>query len=314
LGLLASVCIAGACAGGTEVQDGPLHHRDAKVGLAGGGSRDPDGGDALPDPRGDPQQRSYWKGTARKLALSPAGNVVGVSCHNCYRFDLATSGENLAATLAKLHAAQQAGADLLELDVKEQAGTWYVGHDDDGSSNGATFDDVLADDALLHGDQVLYIEIKEQDPNENRMLELLTSIAAAGYAVEGRDVVIRTFNALVEHLNIAARLLGEGELADNGAHFRLQVLYTLAEADDATSIEMLIDGAASSGLSGVEFNYTSARVLDLLDLARGLGLGTNVWTFGVDDGTAKCAEFRDVTDAVTTDSPLDLCRAAVEGR
>jgi glycerophosphoryl diester phosphodiesterase len=94
----------------------------------------------------------------------------------------------------------------------------------------------------------------------------------------------------------------------------LQVLYTLAEADDASSIEGLIDSAASSGIGGVEFNYTSARVLELLNLARGMGLGTNVWTFGVDDGTAKCAEFRDVTDAVTTDSPVDLCREAVEGR
>jgi glycerophosphoryl diester phosphodiesterase len=262
---------------------------------------------------GRPEERGYWAGTARKFAVSPSGNVVGVSCHNCYRTDLATSPENLDATLTKLHDAQRAGADLLELDVRDEADTWYVAHDDDGATNRASLDDVLADEAVLAGDQLLYVEIKEdQAADRNRLLTLLMSFAAMGYAHPGRDVVIRAFNSRVEQLHGVRDLLNAGALGDESAHFRTQVLYTMAEAADRAAIERAMDTAVNDGMDGVEFNYTSDHVLELLASARQRKLGTNVWTFGASNGTAKCREFRDATDAVTTDSALDSCRAAIE--
>jgi glycerophosphoryl diester phosphodiesterase len=254
----------------------------------------------------------YWDGVSRMFATSPGGNVAAVSCHNCYRIDLGTSAENLVATLAKLHAAQQAGADLLELDVKDESGTWYVDHNDDGSIHGAPLDDVLADEELLSGDQLLYVEIKEdQAADPARLAQLLTAISAAGYAVEGRDVVIRAFHSRLEQIQSLHQLLLDTAVPD-AAFFRTQVLFTLQEAADHASVEGMIDAVASEGVDGVEFNYTSDGVFELLAYSRDKALGTNVWTFSADEGTKLCTEFRDASDALTTDSPVDLCRAGVE--
>jgi glycerophosphoryl diester phosphodiesterase len=316
--LLATVQLLQACAADRSAQG----FRVVTRGRGEGGAPAPhdaglsrDAGVAAQTDSGEPPAKSrYWDGVGRAFATSPSGNIAAVSCHNCYRIDFATPDQNLAATLTKLHAAQQAGADLLELDVKDESGTWSVNHNDDGTTNGAVLDDVLADEELLSGDQLLYLEIKEdQAADPARLLQLLLSIVDAGYAVEGRDVVLRAFHSRLGQIQALRQLLVDNAVPA-AAFFRTQVLFTLGEAADRASVEGMIDEAATEGIDGVEFNYTSTGVFELLAYSRDKGLGTNVWTFSADQGTQLCAEFRDASDALTTDSSVDQCRAAVEKR
>lgn len=52
----------------------------------------------------------YWSGVARALPVSPLGNTVAVSCHNCY-------GNTDAATQAQVALALGREFDLIEFDL-----------------------------------------------------------------------------------------------------------------------------------------------------------------------------------------------------
>jgi glycerophosphoryl diester phosphodiesterase len=244
--------------------------------------------------------------------VSPTGNVVAVSCHNCYRADLGTPDANLAGTLDALHEAQAADADLLELDVEEAGGTWYVGHDDPDDNSGAQLADVLADPGLLAGNQLLYVEIKERDPEQEQDDQLLSLLFSAGYAVEGRDVIIRTFHALASQVDIVRGLLDAGEWPEHAPHVRLQLLYERDETTDFDAATTLLDTAVTSRVDGVEFDYESLDLRALLDAARQRALGTNVWTFTEENSAAECRVLRGVTDAMTTDGDPAACREAIK--
>jgi glycerophosphoryl diester phosphodiesterase len=253
----------------------------------------------------------YWAGIRRRLPQSPSGRWVAVSCHNCYRQDLTSSAENLRGTLERIEAARADGADIIELDVKVEADEWYVQHDDDGSVTGARLSQVLGEAALATSDHLLFVEIKETTADEDSLRDLVALLTEAGLAGPGRYLTIRSFEVLSEQLWMIERMLAAGEFAPQADYLRTQVLYTQAQGESPDGIRALIDVALDAGAEGVEFNHHTDVVYEMLDLAESLELGTNVWTFSVAEGTDKCREFRDLTDALTTDSRLDLCRAAV---
>jgi hypothetical protein len=302
--------VLASCAAGPDIADETFKGAvppDADAGSTVDAGPLDDPPDAQDEPAPLPIRLGYWRGVRRKLAVSPNGNPVAVSCHNCYRDDLTTSTANLEATLREIHAGQDLGADLIEIDVREHQGTWYVGHDDDGSQDGAPLREVLADAALREGDQLLYLEIKERAPTEDSLAELLAIVAKADIATPGRFAVLRSFNDIAENLAIVRRQLE----AMTSRALRVQVLFATAEVDDLSAAPDLLEAALRNGFDGVEFNHRSRHILELLAMARAAGLGTNVWTFGAKEGSAKCEQFRDVTDAVTTDSAPDACRSAI---
>ena len=110
--------------------------------------------------------------------LLPTAREDAISCHNCYT-------GSLTGTVDKLHAAQSDGADLLELDIKDEGGTVYVEHDDTGGTSGPHFSDVLADASLKSGNQILFIELKETNPTVDFVTSVLDQLAAEGFGVSG---------------------------------------------------------------------------------------------------------------------------------
>jgi glycerophosphoryl diester phosphodiesterase len=256
-------------------------------------------------------QLGYWAAISRALPMAPSGNVVGISCHNCYRSRPGAASTNLSETLERIAKAQAADADILELDVKEQSGQWYVDHDDEGSRDGPLLADVLGAPTLRAGDQLLYIEIKETRPTRHRIARLLGEITRHGYPAPGRDVILRSFNSRFENLRLAKKLLASPEFAPHAPHFRLQVLYQKREVDDDATASRLMRSAMDAGMDGVEFHYRCRHIWQLLNEARALGLGTNIWTFRSRTGTSECARFRDSADSLTTDSSPQACRRAV---
>lgn len=250
---------------------------------------------------------SFWR-MHRAMATSPHGHVCAISAHNAYEDGLASAAANLTETLRVVHAAQSAGADLIELDIVEAGGQVLVDHDDTGATARASLADVLDDAALRSGDQILFIEIKETTPTEAFVRALLDIIAArrADYAHDGRHVVLRTFNNRRANLDHARTLLDSPEYVLIRPYVRLSVLFSRAEASRA-----LIDSAAER-YDMVEFEYRSPELMRHVAQARSLGLGVNVYTIPSAFGEVFVASMRESIDAVTVDYPIAASRRVVE--
>jgi glycerophosphoryl diester phosphodiesterase len=247
----------------------------------------------------------YWAGVQRSLPRTPYDHENAVSCHNCY-------ASSLSATLDKIHAAQASGADLIELDIKDEGGTVYVQHDDTGSTSAPRFAEVLADPGLKAGNQLLFIETKETAPSESYLRAVLDQLAAAGYGVAGRPVVLRTFDSLRDNLIIARKLLATPTYAAMRPHVRLHVLFPSAEGADVAALQTKVAASKQRGFHGVEFEYRTPNLFGALAYAKSLGMGTSLWTLPVSMGEAFIAALRDEVDALTVDYPVSQARAVIQ--
>lgn len=249
----------------------------------------------------------FWR-TDRVVATSPLGHQAAISAHNAYEDGLATESANLAETLRRVHAAQTAGADLIELDLVDAGGAPRVDHDDTGATARARLADVLDDAALRAGDQVLFLEIKETSPTEAFVRALLDLLKArrADYARAGRPVVLRAFHAVRANLDLARALLDTDEYVLLRPYVRLSVLFGRGAATRA-----LVRAAVTSGYDMVELEYRSADWMTHAALARSLGLGVNLFTIPVAFGEVFVANARESVDAITVDYPIARARAVV---
>jgi glycerophosphoryl diester phosphodiesterase len=271
----------GACTGDTS------HGADPSLDASGAGAAEGQG---------------YWRGVNHAFATSPRGNVVGVACHDCY-------GPDLASTIDALARAKRLGADIVELDLQLLGDVWSVGSHEDPNA-AVPLVDVLDGAALALGDQVLSLELKQR-PREESLSALLALLIDAGMGEPGRVIVLRCFDEIADNLRTVQGLI-EREASAHASAFRLQVMYASAEVQSLAMAERRFDVALAEGWHGVEFNHRSEHVFELLDRARQLGLGTNVWTFNAEEGSTECGLFRNLTDTVTTDSSPQACRRAIE--
>lgn len=250
----------------------------------------------------------WWWRTSRTLATSPLGHVAAISAHNAYVDNQASPEANLSATLDKVHAAQAAGADLIELDVSDSAGVPRIEHNDTGSTACALLEGALDDPALQAGDQILFLEIKNQSPSEaftRAVLDLLMARRAA-YARAGRPVVLRTFYAHRETLNLARALLDSDEYVLLRPYVRLSVLFS------SDSTPERVREASTRGYQMVEFNYRNTAWLTHAALARSLGMASNLWTIPATFGEVYVANARESADAITVDYPIARARSVVQ--
>ena len=259
------------------------------------------------------EQPGFWNGVERALATTPHGHIAAISAHNCYSDGLATPAANLGATLDRLHTAQAVGADLLELDVKEQAGVIRVDHNDDGGTEGALLAEALADPALQAGDQILFIELKESAPTDRFVRGVLDLLLEhrEHYARNGRPVVLRSFNATALSLSLAQTALADPRYALIRQYVRLSELYGRDQAGVAAS-QALIEAAAGRGYDMIELHYQESNLFAKLLRARALGLGVNLWTVPVTVGEVFVANARQEVDAITVDYPVMQARRYVE--
>lgn len=246
----------------------------------------------------------YWHGVTRAIGKTPYGHATAISCHNCY-------AAGLAATLSKIHQAQADGADLIELDLKEQGGSVYVQHNDDGTTVGPKLPEVLADAQLKAGDQLLFLEFKETAPSDAFVTAVLDALAASGYGAAGRPVVLRAFDNVSESILIARRLLATGPYASLRPHVRLHVLFSQGDGTDIGALQSRIGQWRAKGVHGVEFEYQTPNLPGAIGQARLLDLGTNVWTVPVSMGEVFVSSLRDEADALTVDYPVAKARAVV---
>lgn len=241
------------------------------------------------------QAGNYWNGVSRSLPVSPLGNVVAVSCHNCY-------GDSNSATQTEVAKALSRDMDLIELDLTLHAdGQVYVEHADSELSRGS-FAAALANTALQQSNRMLFLEIKEDyssaAASDVLMLGVLRAIRDYGYASAGRPAVLRAFmdssNQRHQHLVRAKALLAQAEFAGIRDHVRF---HTLLESDIRNGIR----ATKSLGFHGIELKYTMSNLYGALMQGKLLGLGVGVYTVPSSMGEAFISAFREDVDFITTD-------------
>jgi len=259
------------------------------------------------------ERPGYWNGVARDPAQSPLGNLAAISAHNCY-LAFVDPPTSLLATRTMIQEAVDGGADLIELDIKSEGDEIVVDHDDDGTVDGALLADVLALPELRDGDQILFLEIKETQPTEAFVADLLDLLDARRehYARNGRPVVLRTFLSRLENVALARQLLEAGAYPLIEHYVRLSVLFGNNDFPVLSTFQEKIAQVATDGYGMVEFQYQDRNLLGKLSYARSLGLGTNVWTVPVSMGAVFTTALREEVDAITTDLSVAAARAAVE--
>ena len=241
-----------------------------------------------------PAFAGYWTGVSRSLPVSPLGNTVALSCHNCY-------GTSNAATTTQVSMALNRGLDLVEFDLTLHAdGQVYVEHSDSESAVG-TFASALANTALQQSDRMLFLEIKEgystAAASDTLMLGVLRAIRDWGYATAGRPVMLRAFmdgNNRHQHLVRAQALLAQSEFASIRDHVRF---HALIESD----IRNRMRTAKSLGFQGVELEYRMASLFGAIDQAKLLGLGVGVYTTPASLGELYLSALREDVDFITSD-------------
>jgi hypothetical protein len=171
----------------------------------------------------------------------------------------------------------------------------------------------LADTGLKTGNQLLFIEFKETAPTEAFVQSVLDQLAAEGYGVAGRPVVLRAFDSLRDNLLIARKLLARPVHANTlRNHVRLHVLFPPSEGSNIAGLQTKIATSRQRGFHGVEFEYRTRNLFGGISYATSLGMGTSLWTIPVSMGEAFVSALRDEVDALTVDYPVAKARAVVE--
>jgi hypothetical protein len=236
---------------------------------------------------------TYWSGTTRALPVSPLGNTVALSCHNCY-------GTTNAATTTEVNKALNRGLDLIELDFTLHAdGVAYVEHADSTDNSHGTLAAALANTALKQSDRMLFMEVKEdyttQAASDTLMLQVLRGIRDNGYASAGRPAFLRGFmDGRHQHLVRAKTLLALTEFAGIRDHIRF---HTLIQSDIRNNIR----ATKTLGFHGVELEYRMASLFGAVQQAKMLGLGVGLYTLPASLGELYLSALREEVDVLTTD-------------
>ena len=221
----------------------------------------------------------FWR-QDRAMATSPLGHPCAIA--------------RLTTSLDEVHAAQDAGADLIEIGLADA---------------GASLVDLLADPALRAGDQVLLLDLDGTEPNAGSLQAVLDLLAEHrdDYARAGRHVVLRTPADQRAVLDMARGLLDGGSYLLLRPYIRFAVTFGRDEATRAQIID-----AADRGAHLVDLEHRSPELMTLRTLLRARGVGVAVHGLPAAAGDVFAAALRESVDAVTTEAPVELVRAVVE--
>jgi hypothetical protein len=251
----------------------------------------------------------YWHGVERMLPLSPYGNEVAISCHNCY-------GGSLGETTNRVALALDRGADLIELDLTLHTDNHvYVEHEHSNYGTRPLLVDVLDYAPLLHSNRILFLEIKEEfcdvPGSEVLMAQVLRLLRDREYIRSGRPAVLGSFFGNRRHLGTAMALLARSEFAGIRDHVRFHVLFGTGAGDDIATQQTQILELHDAGFDAIQVDCRQRNLFGALMLAKQLGMGAGVFTTPTDKGVLISALREDV-HFITTDFRPDLARQYVQ--
>ncbi len=256
-----------------------------------------------------------WAGAARTdYAISPLGNPVFISCHNCYN----GPGNEVYDTqqaLAKIHRALVRGADLIELDVALAAdgATFCVVHGDPADcGDSPTLEEILSDQAFQQSDALLFVELKEQDADPGNFALMLLDLLDRHreFVRNGRPFFLRIFADRLVYLHAVDDYLAAYPFI--APYVRFSVLYGRNAYQDPGAFQQAIRAdALNPGFHMVEFHYQTKNLEGLLQFARQNGLGVGLWTIPGTYGEVFVGALREEVDELTCEYRVDQARAVV---
>ena len=249
-----------------------------------------------------------WQSLARPITHTPHGHPVVVVANNTF----SDSGAS-AASVAAVFAAITAGADAVELDVREDdEGDIRVETNDLSPGSGPHLSDVLGGTSLSSSDVVVFIDVREDTPTDVFVSNLLDTLAP--YAGPGRPVVLRAFDhdARREALVLARDLLTSPDYATLAPFVRLHCMFASTIGTSLVAAHTAIDACAVDGFHGVELDVSTGSLFGLLSHARLLGLTTVVRTITAASGPQVVAGLREHVDAVIADWEPARVKSVIE--
>ncbi len=260
-----------------------------------------------------PGYSGIWAGVERpNLATTAIGNVVPISCHNCY------NGPNdevydAAAARAKIATALGRGADLIEIDIADAGGTLCAHHGDLSSCAGSpTLAELLSDATLTASDAMLFIEIKESGATPAAFAtQILTLLDAHREVVRnGRPLFLRAFASIRSYLTAIRTAAADYPMI--APYLRYSVLYGASTTPVATMQADIATDVAGAGFDMVELHYQQTNMAGLVSYAQSLGLAVGVWTIPGSFGEVFIAALREMVDELTAEYRVDQARIVVE--
>jgi hypothetical protein len=260
------------------------------------------------------QYTAPWRGVKKPdLATSPLGNVVPLSCHNCYSGRPGNVVLDADAALAKIGRALQRGADLIEIDVADIGGKLYASHEDETSAGQhPTLESLLDAADLLGAEALLFMEIKESDAEPAAFAQSLLDLldTRRSYACNGRPIVLRHFQSGLRYLTAIQALLPSYPMIRS--YVRFSVLYPARTDTAALQLDIESD-AAQNGFWGIELEYRNESVMGAVRYAQSLGLAAGLYTIpGPGFGEVYLGSLREEVDELTTEYRLDQARSIIE--
>ncbi len=255
-----------------------------------------------------------WQGVQRpNLTTSAIGNVVPISCHNCYNGPenqvYTTAGAN-----AKIDNALGREADLIELDIADAGGTLCVNHGDLAScASNPTLQDLLDNPVLAAADALLFVEIKEGNQAADAFALSLLGLLDANraYVKNGRPIYLRAFSGSLFYLQAIQNRLADFPMI--ASYVRFSVLYGRdATAAVSTFGANIMADVAGNGFDMVELDYRNRNLAGLTKLAQANDLAVGLYTIPGDFGEVFLATHRENVDQLTAEYRVDQARAVVE--
>ena len=101
----------------------------------------------------------------------------------------------------------------------------------------------------------------------------------AGLVVNGRPMVFRAFQEeRIDNLHLMRDLLDSGDYPLHAPYVRLHVLMDEDTESDTSAFHALILEAVDDGFDGIELNWYTPDLFNLVSFARTWGLGVGLWT------------------------------------
>lgn len=262
-----------------------------------------------------PGYGGHWDGVAKpNLTTTPLGNVVPVSCHNCYN---GADDEPLDLQQArfKIALALDRDADIVDLDVAATAnGTLCATYDDvETCTARLPLQDLMDTGNLRAADALLFVEIREVDmaPGDfaDRLLALLDQNRE--YVRNGRPVVIHAFDNFIKYLEAVQTELPAYPLI--APYVKFAVLYGLSEARTTADLQTAIaTDAIAHGFEMVAFDYRIKNLFGAVRFAQDNGLAAGVFVVPAYFGEPLSASLREDFDFMSSEFRVDLARVLLE--
>lgn len=263
---------------------------------------------------------SPWDGLTG-IPLTPLGNKVAVSCHNCYN-GLNNKIYTLAEANNKVNAAIGRGTNIIEIDVGITGLSQQICASHEGSAactkGEPLFADMLANTTFRDSNALVFLELKNITIDNNLFAtRLLDTIKAnPAYATSQRPFYIRGFREKITLLKAIQNKLNNSAYSNIRHHIRFSVAYIRTRWDDLGSINNLQnhirDNVYANGFDFVEVNFKMKDLLGVTRYAKSLGLGVGLFTIPSSHGDAFTAALREEVDQLTVEYRVDYARETIQ--